>query len=275
MKRIALVVLGLLIATGGCLPGGSIIGEQLVVTSFNADPLRIAPGQSSTLSWTVQGASRVEILPGVGSVGISGSRVVTPSATTLYTLSASNSAGKTTVVTVQVVVSGAPSPSRSAPVVGSFNHSPSPISPGQSTMLSWNVLDATSVSIDHGLGSVASSGNATVSPTATTTYVLTATNAYGSTTAVAVVIVATPVASGPPVIEYMMFNPPSMHPGQTSVLSWKVTGATSVALDRGIGPVDSTGTRTVSVQGTTNYTLTASNSYGWASRTTPIVVTAW
>jgi len=276
MKRIALVVLVLLTAvTGGCLPGGSLIEEQLVVTSFNASPLSIAPGESSTLSWTVQGATRVEIVPGLGSVAPSGSRVVTPPATTLYTLVASNAAGRTAVVTVQIVVSGAPSPSVGVPVVISFSASPSTISPGDSAMLSWVVQGAASVSINHGLGSVATSGNATVSPTATTTYVLSATNSSGTTTVTTVVTVFTAPTSGPPVIDYVSFNPPSIHPGESSVLSWKVSGATSVAIDRGIGAVDSIGTRTVTVQGTTNYTLTASNSAGWVSRTIPIVVIPW
>ena len=273
MKWVAFVVLALIVAVGGCVPGGST-SDQLVVTSFDADPLTIAPGESSTLSWAVQGANHVEIAPAVGSVALSGSRVVTPSATTVYTLVASNAAGKTMSVTVHVVVSGAPSPS-GTPDVNSFGPSPSTISPGGSCTLSWVVSDATSVSIDHGVGSVASSGSAVVSPTATTTYVLTAINAFGSTTATTVVTVSSATPTGPPVIEVFVASPPSIHPGETTILSWTVSGATSVAIDRGIGAVDSIGSAPISVTGSTNYTLTASNSFGHVDRVLHIPVDPW
>ncbi len=275
MRWVAFAVLALLVASGGCVPGVSLPGEQLVVTSFNAAPLTIAPGQSSTLSWTVQGANHVEITPGVGSVALSGSQVVTPSATTVYTLVASNSVGKTVSVTVHVVVSGTPAPSGAAPVINSFGSNLSSIFPGGSTTLSWNVSNASSVSLSQGWGSVAASGSTVVSPTATTTYVLTATNASGSTTATTVVIVSSTTPTGPPVIEELKFSPSSMHPGQISILSWKVSGATAVALDRGIGAVDSIGTRSISVEGTTNYTLTASNSVGSVTRIVQIQVSDW
>jgi len=275
MKRVAFVVFALLLAIGGCVPGGSIGGEQLVVTSFDADPLSIAPGESSILTWAVHGANYVEINPDVGSVALNGSREVTPSATTVYTLSASNAAGKTASVTVQVVVSGAPSPSGGAPVVNSFGSSPSTISPGGSATLTWIVSNATSVSIGHGVGSVASTGSTTVSPTTTTTYLLTATNASGSTTATTVVAVAGTTPTGPPVIEEFVATPPSIHPGETTILSWRVTGATSVAIDRGIGAVDSIGSTPTSVTGSTNYTLTASNSFGHVDRVLHIEVNPW
>jgi len=275
MKRVAFVVLALLVAAGGCVPGGPTTGEQLVVTSFTANPLSIAPGQSSTLTWAVEGANHVEIDPGVGSVALNGSTVVTPSATTVYTLVASNAAGKTTSVTVHVVVSGTPSPPGGAPVVNSFGSSPSTISPGGSATLTWTVSNAASVSIDHGVGSVTATGSTTVSPTASTTYVLTAANASGSTSATTVVAVSGTTPTGPPVIEEFEASPPSIHPGETTVLSWRVTGATSVAIDRGIGSVDSIGSTPISITGSTNYTLTASNSFGHVDRVLHIPVNPW
>ena len=48
------------------------------------------------------------------------------------------------------------------------------VNAGTSVTLSWNVLYASSVSIDNGIGSVASTGTTVVSPTTTTTYNLTA-----------------------------------------------------------------------------------------------------
>jgi len=270
MKRAALAVLALLVATAGCVPGGSIsFGEQLVVTSFDADPLTIAPGESSTLSWTVQGATRVEIDPGIGSVALSGSRVVSPTATTVYTLVATNAAGKTASVTVHVVVSGIPSPS-GMPVVNSFSAAPSTISADGSATLSWSVSDATSVSIDHGLGNFGTSGSMTVSPSATTTYVLTATNAFGNATAAVVVTVSS--VSGLPVISHFTATPDEISDGDSSTLSWEVSGTGSLSIDHGIGAVAPSGTRSVSPSATTSYTLTATNAAGSVHETVTLMV---
>lgn len=66
-----------------------------------------------------------------------------------------------------------------APVISSFTATPSSIVAGKSTTLTWSVSGATTLSIDHGVGTV-SGTSATVTPSATTNYTLTATNAYGS-----------------------------------------------------------------------------------------------
>ncbi len=68
-----------------------------------------------------------------------------------------------------------------------------------SATLTWSTINATTVSIDQGIGTVASSGTLSVSPTATTTYTLTATNAEGPATATATLTV-TPPDTTPPVI---------------------------------------------------------------------------
>ena len=60
--------------------------------------------------------------------------------------------------------------------VTDFEASPPTIEPGESVTLSWNVSDATSVSIDHGIGTVPASGSMVVTPDVTTTYELTATS---------------------------------------------------------------------------------------------------
>ncbi len=58
----------------------------------------------------------------------------------------------------------------------SLSASPASITTGQSTMLSWSTANATQVTIDNGIGVVPASGTASVSPSATTTYTLTASN---------------------------------------------------------------------------------------------------
>ena len=78
-----------------------------VIGSFTANPSYIQPGQSATLSWTINNTANVSISPAVGSVPNTGVYVVTPAYTTTYTISASNSAG---TVAASTTVTVAPYP---------------------------------------------------------------------------------------------------------------------------------------------------------------------
>jgi len=69
-----------------------------------------------------------------------------------------------------------------APIINSFSANPPTITAGESSTLSWSVTDATTVTIDNGIGSVALTGTTAVTPATTTTYTLTATNAAGGVT---------------------------------------------------------------------------------------------
>lgn len=77
------------------------------IASFTANPTGITTGASSTLSWTTSGASSIAITPGTfTSASATGSTTVNPSATTTYTLTATNAAGSITA-TAMVTVSAA------------------------------------------------------------------------------------------------------------------------------------------------------------------------
>lgn len=83
----------------------------------------------------------------------------------------------------------------SAPAtVGAFGASPSTIQPGESTTLSWDIFNATSVGIDQGIGTVEASGSLVITPDVTTTYKLTATGGGSTVTANATVSVEQPVS---------------------------------------------------------------------------------
>jgi len=74
-----------------------------VITTFGADAGYIQPGQKSTLSWSVDNADTVTIMPSIGVVAASGSYTVSPRYTTTYMLTAKNSlgtVGASTTVTV-------------------------------------------------------------------------------------------------------------------------------------------------------------------------------
>ena len=92
-------------------------------------------------------------------------------------------------IAVLVFIAGCSGTPPAVPIINSFSASPTTITAGESSTLSWSVTDATSVTIDNAIGSVALTGTTTVNPTTTTTYTLTATNSAGSVTATTTVTV--------------------------------------------------------------------------------------
>ena len=92
-------------------------------------------------------------------------------------------------IAVLVFIAGCTGTPPAVPIINSFSAVPSTINAGESSTLSWSVTDATSVTIDNAIGSVALTGTTAVNPTTTTTYTLTATNTAGSVTATTTVTV--------------------------------------------------------------------------------------
>jgi hypothetical protein len=178
----------LLTATG---PGGTLTSQATVTVSnrpsitFVASPASIVNGSSSTLTWLVTNSTSVSIDNGIGAQAASGSMSVSPSQTTTYTLTATGPGGTSTAAAVVTIVV--------APTI-TFTASPTVISAGGSSTLSWTVTGVDFVTIDQGIGTVFATGTRTVSPTqATTIYHLTATNIAGTATATATVTIGTPV----------------------------------------------------------------------------------
>ena len=83
-----------------------------------------------------------------------------------------------------------------------------------------------------------------------------------------------PSAATPPVIVEFNNNPSTINAGETSILFWAVTGATSVSIDQGIGQVNVAGTRVVSPTTSTVYTISATNPSGTITRSTVTTVNA-
>ncbi|HKA01760.1 MAG TPA: Ig-like domain-containing protein [Candidatus Solibacter sp.] len=82
-----------------------------------------------------------------------------------------------------------------SPVIAAFTATPAAVQTGQSATLNWSVTGADTISIAPGIGTVTGTST-TVTPSAATTYTLTATNSGGSTTASTTVAVsATPIVS--------------------------------------------------------------------------------
>jgi hypothetical protein len=175
---------------------------------------------------------------------------------------------------------------KNPPVITSFNASPASIDPGGSATLSWAVTGAKSVSLDNGIGNVAVKGTRAVVPSAATVYVLTASNAAGSTTASTQVLVSgtgtgtgaapspEPSSTGILAIGSFSASPGSITAGASSTLSWNVANATSVNIQPGIGNVAASGSTAVTPGSSTEYILTATSSSGSSQASTQVIVSS-
>jgi len=177
----ALVFLAAFAGIAGCtqkLPTLKQVAAP-TISSFSVSPASIINGSTTTVSWATAGATSVAITPGTfASTSASGTVVLSPTATTTYTLTATNTTGSATATLVVTVTPP------TLPTISSFTASPTSISLGGISTLSWTTSGATTLNIAPGsLASTSASGTVNVSPETTTTYVLTATNAAGSVTA--------------------------------------------------------------------------------------------
>jgi len=87
-----------------------------VINNFTAEPSTVEAGQSSTLRWSITGATDMSIDNGVGAVQSNGQRQVFPRTSTNYTLTARGPGGMDSrSVTVQVTSAPPPPPPPSKP----------------------------------------------------------------------------------------------------------------------------------------------------------------
>lgn len=240
-----------LTATG---PVGTV-SKQVTITvvpapsvTFTVTPDTIGAGGTATLAWTTANAASVTIDQGIGTQPLNGSRPVSPGATTTYTLTATGTGGTTTRQATLTVMPPKP--------VISFTASRRTIADGEETTLSWQVTNATSVSINHGIGTRGLSGSVRVAPRTTTTYRLTASGPDGTATEDLTITV-----HAPPVIVFTAY-PETISSGQAALLTWNVSDATLVVIDNGIGVQPPGGALEVRPQETTTYVLTATGPGG-------------
>ena len=101
-------------------------------------------------------------------------------------------------------------PARAALASVAITASPTTVCTGQPAIIAWSSTDATSISIDQGIGAVLPYGSTTVYPTQTTVYTITGTNTTGgyavaSATVFVSALCGTPTPS-PVAEEYLKTN---------------------------------------------------------------------
>ena len=230
------------------------------ITSFAASPATITGGGSSDLTAVFANGTGV-ITPGNLAV-TSGTPVsVSPTATTTYTLTVTPAIG--TAVTGIVTVTVDP-----APTITSFAASPATITTGGSSDLTAVFANGTGV-ITPGNLAVTSGTPVSVSPTATTTYTLTVTNAAG--TAMTQMATVTYSATAPTITSFGA-SPATITSGTSSGLTAVFANGTGVITPGNIAVTSGTAV-SVSPTTTTIYTLTVTPPVGTAiTQTTTVYI---
>lgn len=174
--------------TGGCtlmLDAGTSVTASFseaklpppVIERFTATPNPVRAGESVTLRWEVENADMLTLSSSSGlEEDVTGetSYTLRQDEDTVYTLEASNADGSVTA-TVEVRVGR-------KPTIESFSARPAEVATGESSTLTWSVSGdgPIALSIDEGVGDVSGDDEASVRPERTTTYTLSAENAFGT-----------------------------------------------------------------------------------------------
>ena len=262
----------LIAAIWGSASCGSSKSTAAPAITLSASASSISSGQSVTLNWQASNATAVTITATAGSSTrtlvtgsqLSGSVQDSPTATTTYTAIASAPMGNSSPQTATVQV-GAAGP----PQITQFTAKPTAVSAGQTTTLTWATTNATSITITPTLpvgddsGPLPTSGSATVPISATTTFSITATGP-GGTAGPQTLTVTVPLTVS------LTASPGTITAGQSSTLTWQVTGGTPTAFTVTDGAGNSVcnpcspaqGTATVTPATTTTYTASATASDG-------------
>jgi hypothetical protein len=154
--------------------GPGLAGDP-VINRFTVVPATIPPGGKATLSWDVSDAASVSINQNIGMVEKVGSLEVSPMLQTAYVITATNQKGSSFAkVTLTVQAQGA----NTLPVVLEFTTNPTTPKINQPARLIWKTRGATQVTIDN--VPVQASGDKMINLPSATTFVITATNSYGS-----------------------------------------------------------------------------------------------
>lgn len=198
------------------------------ITSFVADRQQLSSGETAALTWSITGATEVELTDAQGHAVKqsgdvkSGAASVAPTASTVYVLRATGKGGRATAF-LQISVN--------EPLTDTFLlAAPATIGAGEKAQLLWQARGATRVTLtgDDGFNQTLTGGLGTVevSPLLSTQYVLTAEAANGAPPRSSLARVeVTPKVAG-----FHVFAEHGAYPGEALRLSWDTRGASTVTL---------------------------------------------
>ena len=116
-KKLVLLIAVLIVSIGflsGCNEETGQISVSIIINKFEVSPIYIQYGETANLTWNVTGATNVIIDNNIGTVGLSGTRIIQPTQNTTYTLTAINEEN-TKIAAAQIIVEDVLEPSIQAP----------------------------------------------------------------------------------------------------------------------------------------------------------------
>ncbi|WP_292387770.1 hypothetical protein [Methanosarcina sp. UBA5] len=228
--------------------------EPFIISSFDASPDSITPGESTVLNWHVSGVPNVTIDPEIGVVEPTGTLNVSPADTTTYKLTASNGEKEDAAYCTVAVKENATFPE---------NVSASNLPSAEKSLTS---QESSSTQENQ-----ASEGNSISKKNSTSKENQVSEDNQESQDDSALQENQASQESLPSISSFNA-NPDAIGKGKSSSLTWSVSGASKVSIEPGIGTVSLTGSQHVSPDKTTTYTLTATNEFGSTDATKVIIV---
>lgn len=219
---------------------------------LSANPTKVNYGGGNvSLAWETTNATSVSINQGIGSVAADGSTSVFVDSDTTFVLTAVGTGGNdscSATVTVK--------PEEKVAKCDFLNASDTRLNEGGETItLSWGTTNATSVSINHGIGSVSADGSTSVFVDDDTTFILTATGTNGSDNC-SVTVYVDEDEDRPARCDYFRISDDEVEEGDEVTLRWETTNADEVYINNGIGRVSADGSERVRVYDDETWTLT-------------------
>ena len=246
------------------------VEQQVAPTvTINANPQVINLGQTSVLTWTSQNATTCFANGGwSGQKSLSGSEVVTPSVTTVYSIVCTNSTGQSATAQTTVTVNS----NQQFPTL-TLTANPTVINQNQSSVLTWNSTNTTSCSASGGWsGQKSLSGSETVFPQFTTTYSMTCIGTNGQSVFAQATVIVNQQQQLQPTVN-LTANPNVINSGQAVTLSWFSNNANSCSASGGwSGSKSLSGSEIVYPSFTTTYTITCVNNVGLATDSETVIV---
>ena len=143
------------------------VSVQRTEVDLDADSQFIASRESATMQWTATNAETCSVDQGIGDVDVTGSLTLSPTVTTIYSITCqgygTSDTGSFTVYVEDAV----------QPPVASIGADETVVEKGGSVTLAWQSNNGNTFRIDNGIGEVERNGSMLVSPEYTTTYTFT------------------------------------------------------------------------------------------------------
>jgi hypothetical protein len=226
------------------------------ILSFEADRYFLTDKNPLIMSWAVTGAAKVEI-SGLGEVLPQVTQELFLRQDTQFELRATSFYGIVSSKEISIKVSKEP------PVIRAFYAEKYILTDETPATLFWEVENADSLSIDHGIGNVTNLTEAKVHSMEDTVYTLQATSYFGVVSTVSLEI---KISKEPPEITHFASDKEFILADFETTLTWETQNAHTVDISPSVGRVSSVGNHSLLIRKDTRFRLVATSYFGYKNQ---------